>query len=151
MILAAVRDNPYNLVLLLHIATAFVAFAPAFVHPLLNTQTKELDTTNRSAVLRMVAGNGRKIYAPALLVSGLLGFALQGMSDSVWSFSQTWMWGSAVVWIAMNGILHAVLLPAEQAAGDGDQAAESKVQAAEIAVIVLLIVMLYLMIFKPGF
>lgn len=148
--LAAYRETGYNVVLFLHILTALVAFAPAFVHPLLANQTKALDGTARGKVLQMMSGNGRRIYAPALILTGLFGFAMQGMSDSVIEFGDTWFWLAILVWIAMNGVLHAVLLPAERAVADGDESASSKVDTAGIVLTVLLLVMLYLMVFTPG-
>ena len=147
---AAYRDTGYDVVLFLHVLTAFVAFAPAFVHPLITNQTKTLDATNRGRVLGMIAGNGRRIYAPALVVTGL-GFAMQGMSGGVIEFGQTWFWSAIVIWIAMNGILHAVLLPAERALAGGDEASEAKVASTGMVLTVLFLVMLYLMVFQPGF
>ena len=47
---------------------------------------------SRGAVLGFLAQNSRRVYAPALILTGLFGFGLQGMSDSVWEFSQTWIW-----------------------------------------------------------
>ena len=149
--LAAYRDTGYNVMLFVHILTAFVAFAPAFVHPLLGNQSKALGAGERNKLLGMIAGNGRRIYAPALILTGLLGFGMQGLSDSVIEFGQTWFWLSIVVWLVMNGVLHAVLLPAERAMADGDESAESKVSAGGGVLTVLLLVMLYLMVFKPGF
>ena len=148
--IAAYRDTGYDVMLFLHIVTAFVAFAPAFVHPLLGNQTKALDATSRGKVLGMIAGNGRRIYAPALILTGLFGFAMHGMSDGVIEFGQTWFWLAIVVWIAMNGILHAVLLPGERALAGGDRSAEGKVSAAGMILTGLLLVMLYLMVFQPG-
>ena len=148
--IAAYRGTGYNVVLLLHVLTAFVAFAPAFVHPLLGNQVKSLEPGAKRSVLGMIAGNGRRIYAPALILTGLFGFALQGMSDGVIEFGQTWFWLAIVVWLGMNGILHAVLLPAERATAAGDDSAESRVGAAGATLTILLIVMLYLMVFQPG-
>ena len=148
--LAAYRGTGYNVMLFLHILTALVAFAPAFVHPLLANQTKALDATGRGKVLGMLAGNGRRIYAPALILTGLFGFAMQGMSDGVIEFGQTWFWLAIVVWIVMNGVLHAVLLPAERAVAAGDESASSRVDAGGAILTVLLLVMLYLMVFQPG-
>lgn len=148
--IAAYSDTGYDVMLFLHIVTAFVAFAPAFVHPLLANQTKALDATSRGKVLGMIAGNGRRIYAPALILTGLFGFAMQGMSDGVIEFGQTWFWLAIVVWIVMNGILHAVLLPADRALADGDEAAEGKAATTGMVLTVLLLVMLYLMVFQPG-
>ena len=149
--LAAYRGTGYNVMLFLHILTALVAFAPAFVHPLLASQTKALDASNRGKVLGMIAGNGRRIYAPALILTGLFGFAMQGMSDGVIEFSQTWFWLAIVVWIVMNGVLHAVLLPPERAVAGGDESLAKRVDAGGMILTVLLLVMLYLMVFKPGF
>lgn len=149
--IAAYDGTGFKIVLFLHILTALVAFSPAFVHPLLANQTKGFDATARGKVLGLLAGNGRRIYAPALILTGLFGFAMQGMSDGVIEFSQTWFWMAVVVWIAMNGILHAMLLPAERAVAGGDESAVKKVDTAGIIMTVLLLVMLYLMVFKPGF
>jgi len=150
MLIAAVGDTGYNVVLLLHILTAMAAFAPAFAHPFLSEQSKSLDAANQSKLIGFITSNGRRIYAPALIVTGLLGFALAGMSDSVFKMSQGWLVAAAVVWIAMNGLLHAVILTNERKWADGDSSAEQKVMMGGIAITVLLLVMLYLMIFKPG-
>jgi hypothetical protein len=69
----------------------------------------------------------------------------------VWKFSQVWIWLAVVIWLAMNGVLHAVLLPAERAVADGDQAAARRVDAAGGLLTLALVVMIYLMVFKPGF
>ena len=149
--IAAYRETGYNVMLFLHIVTALVAFAPAFVHPLLASQTRSLDGDARGKLLGMMAGNGRRIYAPALILTGLFGFAMQGMSDGVIEFSQTWFWMALVLWLAMNGVLHGMLLPAERAVAGGDETAAKKVDTGGIILTVMLAVMVYLMVFKPGF
>jgi uncharacterized membrane protein len=148
--LAAYDGTGYKVMLFLHIVTALVAFAPAFVHPLLAGQTKALDADNRGKVIGMMAGNGRRIYAPALILTGLFGFAMQGMSDGVIEFSQTWFWLALVLWLAMNGVLHGMLLPAERAVAGGDETAAKKVDTGGIVLTLMLAVMVYLMVFKPG-
>ena len=50
MIFAAVDDTGYNIVLLLHIVSAMAAFAPAFVHPLLTKQSKDMEITARGTI-----------------------------------------------------------------------------------------------------
>lgn len=151
MTLAAVGDTGYNIVLFLHVITAFVAFAPAFVHPFLGEQTKQLDTGSRRQVLHLMVQNGRRVYLPALVVTGILGFGLVGMSSDVFELGQGWVIASIVVWIAINGILHAVVVPAERAIADGDDSAEGRLAAGGATATLLLLVILYLMIFKPGF
>ena len=150
MMIASIGDTPYKIVLLLHILTAVVAFAPAFAHPFLTQQAKALDPSNQQAVMGFLSKNGQRIYAPALIVTGLLGFALSGMSDSFYKLSQGWLMASFLLWIAMNGVLHALIIPGERKMAAGDMSAEPKVAAAGAAITVMLLVMLYLMIFKPG-
>lgn len=150
MVLAAVRDGIYNLALVLHIFLVLVAFAPAFVHPILTSQITALPSAAQSQVLRFLHANGRRIYAPALILAGLLGFALQGMSEGAYSMGQTWIWLSIVLWIALNGVLHAVVLPGERAVADGDTSARSKVTIGGGVATLLLVVILVLMVYKPG-
>ena len=90
--LAEIGSTGYDVMLVLHIASALAAFAPAFAHPLIERQSRSLDAASRGAVLGFLAQNGRRVYAPALILTGLFGFGLQGMSDSVWEMSQTWIW-----------------------------------------------------------
>lgn len=150
MILAAVGDTPYRIVLVLHILSFMVAFAPAFAHPFVANQSKALGDAGHRQVLGFLLANGRRIYAPALIVTGLLGFALQGMSSGAWKFSQGWLIGALVVWIAMNGVLHGLIMPNEKKMADGDPDAQKLVDAGGAAITLLLTVMLWLMVFKPG-
>ena len=150
MVLAAIRDGVYNFALFLHILAVLVAFAPAFVHPLLASQVSSAGGPAERTVLRFLHGNGRRIYAPALILAGLLGFALQGLSDGEWRMSQTWIWLSVVLWIVLNGVLHTVLLPGEKKVADGDLSARNRVAAGGAVMTVLLLVVLALMIYKPG-
>ena len=149
--LAEIGSTGYDVMLVLHIASAVVAFAPAFAHPLIERQSRSLDAASRGAVLGFLAQNSRRVYTPALILTGLFGFGLQGMSDSVWEFSQTWIWLAVVVWVAMNGVLHGMLLPGERALASGDESARSRVDTGGMIMTVLLLVILYLMVFKPGF
>lgn len=150
MLLGLIGDTTYNVVLLLHILSAMAAFAPAFVHPVLGSQSKSVDAAERARWLGFIAQNGRRIYAPALIATGVFGFALQGLSDGVWEFDQTWIILAVITWIAMNGILHGVILPAEKAMAGGDESAESRLAIGGPAITLLLVFMLYVMIFKPG-
>jgi len=148
--LAVVRNTPYNIVLVIHLLTVMAAFAPSFVHPFLVKQTKELDGDGHQKVLNYLALNGRRIYAPALILVGLTGFALSGMSEKFYSVTDGWVLASIAIWVAMNGILHAVLIPNERRAADGDAKALGLVEKAGGVLTILLLVMLYLMVFKPG-
>lgn len=151
---AAVGDTPYNIMLLLHILTAFAAFAPAFVHPVLAGQMASAGVADRPAVFGLISKNSMRIYGSALIVSGLLGFGVAGMSDEVYKVSQGWLVAAVVIWIAMNGLLHAGIVPAEkaiaQAGAAGDDAAEKKLAIAGQLITLLFVVQLIIMIWKPG-
>jgi hypothetical protein len=155
MVIAALRDNAYDAVLLLHIIAIVVAFAPAVVNPLTEARLKA-DGSERDLITfyRAAGANGRRIYFPALLVAGVLGGALIGMSKTggelVWELDQTWVWLSILTWVAMCGIVSAVILPNERRVAGGDITAAKRVAAAGGVVTLLVIVQLYLMIFKPG-
>ncbi len=147
---AAIGDTPYNITLLLHILAVMIAFAPAFVHPLLASQLRADGDPVRQAVLSHMIGNGRRIYAPALIVAGLLGFGLSGMSEDVYPLSQGWLLASIVAWIAINGVLHAVIIPGEKAVAAGDESGQRKLDLGGGILTMLLLITLVLMIFKPG-
>jgi hypothetical protein len=148
MILAAVGDTGYNIMLFLHIVAMFVAFAPAFVHPFLDSQTEGY--SNRAQIWEAIAVRGQRIYGGALIVGGLLGFAVAGMSDDAISVSDSWLWPAVVLWIAMNGVLHALIVPGERAVGQGDESKVQNVRIGGMAITAMFLVTMYLMVFKPG-
>lgn len=150
VLLAALNDTPYRIVLLLHILAVIVAFAPVIAHAVQTMQARSADSASRARMLGFMAANSRRIYAPMVIVAGLLGMALIGLSGGAWSFGDPWISASFAVWFAMNGVLHAVLLPAERKLAGGDDSAARRVDAGSAIITVLLIVMLVLMIWKPG-
>ncbi|MCP3853955.1 MAG: hypothetical protein GY745_14155 [Actinomycetia bacterium] len=157
MILAAYRDTPYNIVLFLHILCVLAAFAPAFINPILDRRMDDIDQGAASTVRSFQAIGTQRIHGPALALAGILGFGLVGMSGdpaggdtSVYSMSDGWIVAAMVVWVAMNGVLHGLLYPAERAYGTGNRMAKSKVDLGGVILTVLLLILLYLMVFRPG-
>ena len=152
--LVAIGDTPYNIMLSLHILTGVVAFAPAFTHPVLQGKMERAGFDGRSTVIGYMASYGMKLYGSALILCGLLGFGVAGMSDDVFKLSQGWLVAAVIVWIVMNGLLHGAILPSEKAIGEagqgGNQAAEQKLTTAGGLITLLFLVQLYLMVFKPG-
>jgi hypothetical protein len=130
-----VDSTGYKIFLLLHIASVVVAFAPAVIAVL---------PGGRDGLVGLLDRAGRQVYTPALILAGLFGIALIVTSDDAWEFSDTWISLAFVVWIAMNGVFHGLAL-AGQRQGD-----EAKVVLGQQVMTVLLVVMLYLMIWKPG-
>lgn len=147
---AAIGDTPYNIMLFLHILTAMVAIAPAVAHPVLSTAMQQGNAAERPAVFGYMAQNTMKIYGSSLILSGLIGFGVAGMSDEVFKVSQGWLVAAVIVWIAMNGVLHALIRPGEAGVVEGDAEAEKKLSMGGVIFTLLFLVQLYLMVFKPG-
>jgi uncharacterized membrane protein len=173
VVLAAYRDDFYNLVLVLHILCAIVGFGAVFLNGVYGQQMK---TRMQSGKISEAIG----IFEANLFVSRigeyfiyavfLLGLAVLGLSDSVFKFSQTWMWLSIVIYIVAIGLSHGVLMPAvrrmgllmhEMAAGPPPvggpppQAAEMASIGQKLGVVgpildLSMIAVLFLMVFKPG-
>jgi hypothetical protein len=130
-----IDDFGFRIFLLLHILTVIVAFTPAVV---------ALLPGERDGTLGLIDRAGRLVFAPALILAGLFGILCIVTSDDVFEFSDTWISLAFVVWIAMNGVFHALVLAGQR---QGDPA---KVNNGQALMTVLLLVMLYLMIWKPG-
>jgi hypothetical protein len=125
----------FKIFLLLHILSVIVAFAPAVLAVL---------PGGRDGTLGLLDRAGRQVYAPALILTGFFGIMCIVTSDEVFEFSDTFVTLAFVVWIAMNGVFHALVLAGQR------QNDEKKVDNGHAIMSVLLIVMLYLMIWKPG-
>ena len=155
MILADIGDTGYNVVLLLHILAMFVAFSPAFVHPFIDADTRDAGDL-RQRVFTGIASRGMKIYGSALIVGGLLGFGVSGMSkvegtdEFVYAVGDGWVLAAVIIWVAMNGVLHGMILKGEKAIANGDESAAKIVAVGGQLITVMFLVTLYLMVFKPG-
>lgn len=139
----------YKLLLLLHILAVIVAFAPAFVWPVVTVKLVKEGKDPGPAIGALAAGNNARIHGPALVLVGLFGFGLVGVSDRVWEFSQAWVSIAVVLWFAMLGVLFGLLVPAEKRAATGDVGAGKRVGMFNGIISLLLLVMLVDMIWKP--
>lgn len=149
-VIAEVGSGLYNLLLFLHILAAMVAMAPGFVHPFYFAWLGKDDPSSVPVLARLATRAGMAIYLPALVVNGVLGILLILTSGDVISFADTWISLSFLVWFAMLGILFFVLMPAERAVSEGDMSGEAKTRQFGGILHLLLAVILYLMVFKPG-
>ena len=171
--LATIDGGFYKLCLLLHILCAIIGFGAVFLNGIYGQQMK----------VKMQSGHGAEalgIYEANFKVSMIgeyfiyavfvLGFALIGLSDSVWEFSQTWIWLAVVLFVVALGLSHGVMIPTvkrmgvlirEMAAGP-PPACGPPPQAAEMAELgkkmgtvgpildLAVVVVLFLMVWKPG-
>ena len=72
------------------------------------------------------------------------------MSDGLWAFSQGWVSGAFVVWLLMNGVVHAMIAPGERMVAAGDESGQQRIDRGGGIITLLVLVMLYLMVWKPG-
>jgi uncharacterized membrane protein len=177
IVVATYHDDFYNLVVLLHILCAIIGFGAVFLNGIYGQQMKA----------RMQSGRGTEalgIYEANLMVSkigeyfiyavfvfglGLVGLATVG-DHHVYSFSQTWVWLSVLLYVVGIGLSHGVLMPTVKrmgvlmremlaapppAGGPPPQATEMEGLGKKLGVVgpalnLLLVVVLILMVWKPG-
>lgn len=152
MVLGAIGDTGYNIMLFIHILAMIVAFAPAFVWPFVTVALRKAgDQDPVATVNRLNAGSIQRIYGPALVLGGLIGFGVAGMSEKVYQMSQTWLVLAAIVWVALIGIYFGLITPAERKLAGGDRSAEKILGMSNGIVHLLAAIGLLLMVFKPGF
>ena len=164
-----IDGNLYNAVLVAHILCAIAGFGAVLLNGIYAAETRKRPGPEGLAVFeanyRVSMIGEYFIYAVAVL-----GFALVGLSDKAWTFGQTWVWLSIVLYAAAIGVSHGVLLPRVRkmgtlmremvaagppAGGPPPQAAEmerlgKQVGAASAFLHLSLVVILVLMVFKPG-
>ena len=151
MLIAAVNDNIYRVLFFGHMLALLVAFAPAVINPILIAKTK--GDGDESALLRLaghMASNGRQIHFPALIALGAFGLAMVFTSGNSFGFGDTWVSLALLVWLGICGVISGLVLPNERKLAAGDLSAERLVERGGQIATVLALVMLYLMIWKPG-
>ena len=150
--LFAAGTTAYNIVELLHVLTVLVALAPVFVHPLLRRQMRAAGGSGYQQLVVAMAANARRLYSPALIVAGLLGISLVEMSEDAISLTEGWVIAAIVIWVAMNGVLHAMIRPALKAQGaeGASPGTEKRLEAGSALLSIGFTVQLVLMIWQPG-
>jgi uncharacterized membrane protein len=146
VVLAALNSTGYKIVLLIHVLAVIVGFAPLWLTPLLVRLTAAGDKAAADGLEVSIL----RFSLPGIGLAGFLGFALAGMSDKAYKMSQSWLSIAAVLWVVLLALLFTVARPAIKAFRDGDAAARSRIMIATGISHIILLVTLYLMIFKPG-
>jgi uncharacterized membrane protein len=127
-------SNGYRLLGYLHILAAIAAFGPMLVYPTLRD-------TAKLARLHM------RITFPALTLVWVFGMGLVGTSKDVWEMSDGWIIGALVLWVVAMAVSWFLIRPA---LADRSDAADKRFHAGVGITHLVLVVTLYLMIFKPG-
>lgn len=127
----------FRIVGLIHILAAVVAFGPLFLYPALH----------RAGASKAIAALHMRMTLPALVIVWVAGMGLVGMSEKVFKMSQTWIALALVSWLILMAVSWFMIRPALT---DSSDAARGRLAAGTGISHLLLIVTLYLMIFKPG-
>ena len=133
----------YRILGLLHILAVVAAFGPLFIYP----------SMQRSGATDALARLHMRIVLPALTLSWVLGMGLVGMSkpegsdEAVFKMTQTWIVLALIIWVILMVVSWFLVRPALT---DRSDTARSRLSAGIGVTHLLLIVQLYLMIWKPG-
>ncbi len=130
-------SNGYQIVGLLHILSAVVAFGPLFIYP----------SMQRAGAGAELAKVHLRISFPALVLTWVLGMGMVGMSKDNFEMSQTWIVLSILLWVVLGSVSWFLIRPS---LGDRSESARSKLAAGIGVTHLLVVVILYLMVFKPG-
>jgi uncharacterized membrane protein len=130
-------SDGYRFLGLLHIAAVIAAFGPLLVYPTLRAS----GDSARLARLYLY------LSFPALTLVWVLGMGMVGVSDKVVEMSETWIVLSIVGWVILMAIGWFLIRPAIT---DRSQGADKRFSAGVGATHLLMIVILILMVFKPG-
>jgi hypothetical protein len=168
-VLAAFGSDAYKIVLTLHILCAIIGFGAVFLNALYGRQAAAIKGSEGLAITRanwMVTRVGEYfIYAVFIL-----GVVLVLIGDNVFDFGQTWIWLAMALFIIALALSHGIMAPAVRtmirlqeemlsgpppAGGPPPQVAQMEECGKRLATVgpilnVLLIVILVLMVFKPG-
>lgn len=148
----------------LHVVAAVFLIGPMAVLPMAGL--KALRTGNAGQVASLASST--QLYSRLSLVVVLLGFGVLGMVDKTdrnWSYGSLWIWLSIVLWVVAVVLTEAVVVPKMRAAigisrgsesndprGDAavDRGQYSSIAIANGIASVLLVVVIVLMVVKPG-
>lgn len=133
-----IGSTGYNIFLIAHLLTATLAFGPLFLYPRLH----------RTGATEAIASMHMRLVFPALTLMWVLGMGLAGMSDGTYKVAQLWLTLSIVNWVVLMAVSWFLIRPALT---DTSDKAKSMLGAGTGITHLLLVVGLYLMVFKPGF
>jgi uncharacterized membrane protein len=110
VVFAAVGDDAYNIVLVLHILAAIVGFGAVTLNGLYGKQASARKGPEGLAIseANFLVATVAEYFIYAVFI---LGIVLVLMSDDAWGFGQTWVWLSMLLYIAALGLSHGGLRP----------------------------------------
>jgi hypothetical protein len=169
MLAAGTNSGIYKVLLVVHILSVVVGIGTVMLNGLYAAQAQKRQGPSGRAVSEANFAVS-SIAEYVIYTIPLWGILLVLFSDDAWSFSDTWIWLSIVLFIVAMGISHSVLIPGHKkinallleteqgpppAGGPPPQVAQitelGKRQAAGgMTLNLIVVVLLVLMIWKPG-
>lgn len=154
-----VDTNLYNAVLVLHILAVVIGFGGMFIAGFYDNESRKLPGGEGLVVAQATMKVSSQIPTVAVCAVPILGILLVLMSDDVWKFSQAWVSLSFLLYIVLMGLAIGLQVPTlrklmalRAAGGNATEVEALGKKAATVGGIVnvLWIVILVLMVFKPG-
>jgi len=169
-----ITGDAYQFVKVLHILAVVVGFGSVMLNGVYGLQARDKKGREGLAVAEAMHTVTTKVAMWFIYAVPVLGILALLLSDDTWKFSQAWISLSFVVYIAGLGLAHAVQIPnvnrmialmkeladgAAVTAGAGGgpppQAMELEKRGKQAAMVggvlnLLVVVAIYLMVFKPG-
>jgi len=127
----------YQIMGVLHILAVVAAFGPLLVYP----------TLQRSGASAAVAKLHLWLVLPALVLVWVLGMGMVGMSEEFIEMTDTWIVLSLVGWVALMLVSWFLIRPA---VSDSGSDARAKLGAGIGVTHLLMVVIIFLMVLKPG-
>jgi uncharacterized membrane protein len=162
----------YDLLLFLHILAVVVGFGSVMLNGVYAAKAKRAGGREGVAIAETNTFVSDKVAEPFIYAVFVLGILLVLVGDEVWEWDQAWINISMVLYIIGIGLSHALLRPTVKklnaltaqlaAAGPMPAAGGPPPEVAEVEALgkraglvgailnVILVVIIYLMVFKPG-
>jgi hypothetical protein len=169
MLLATINSGLYKFFLVCHILVAIVGLGAVMLNGLYGVEAKKRQGPTGRAVAEANFAVG-KVAEYFIYAIPLFGFALIGLSDKVWKFSQTWIWLALLLYVIALGIAHGVLRPSAKkmnalmlemeqgpppSGGAPPQVVEMQALGQRLGIAgmtnnLIVVLILFLMVWKPG-
>jgi uncharacterized membrane protein len=156
-----VDGDLYNVVLVLHILTAIIGFGGMFIAGFYGNESRTLPGREGLAVAQTTLKVTGQIPTVAVCAVPILGILLILMSEDAIKFSAMWISLSFLLYIVLMGLATGIQVPtirkmvAMRAGAEGASSMEVQAMGKKVATVgaivnVLWVLILVLMVFKPG-
>ena len=156
-----VGGDLYNVVLVLHILASIIGFGGMFIAGFYGNESRSLPGREGLALAQTTLKVTGQIPTVAVCAVPILGILLILMSEDAIKFSAMWISLSFLLYIVLMGLATGIQVPtirkmvAMRAGAEGAQSVEMQAMGKKVAMVgaivnLLWVVILILMVFKPG-